>query len=115
IGRIGVGYNAVRRDLASGFIGLAGVGSNEGGTGVNAEFTVPVADRFALRFSAHYADGEEHPITGIAAGGRVLLGSAPAPAPTVGRGTHSAERPRAAWPGSAWTCRPAIPGTRACS
>lgn len=77
IGRIGVGYNAVRRDQASGFIGLAGVGSHEGGTGVNAELSVPVANRFALRFSAHYAEGEEYPITGFAAGGSVLLGSAP--------------------------------------
>ena len=83
IGRIGIGYNAVRRDLASGFIGLAGVGSNEAGTGVSAELSVPVADRFALRFSGHYADGEEHPITGFAAGGRILLGSTPAPAAAV--------------------------------
>ncbi|HSK20526.1 MAG TPA: hypothetical protein VK912_15335 [Longimicrobiales bacterium] len=77
VARIGIGYNAVRRDLASGFIGLAGVGSHEGGTGVSADLSVPVADRFALRFSAHYADGERHAITGFAAGGRVLLGSAP--------------------------------------
>lgn len=80
IGRIGIGYNAVRRDRASGFIGLAGVGSHEGGTGVSAELSVPVADRFALRFSGHYADGEQHPISGFAAGGRILLGSAPATA-----------------------------------
>ena len=78
IGRVGIGYNAVRRDVASGFIGLAGVGSNEGGTGVGAELSVPVADRFALQFSGHYADGEEHPIAGFAAGGRILLGNAPA-------------------------------------
>lgn len=85
IGRIGIGYNAVRRDRASGFIGLAGVGSHEGGTGVSAEFSVPVADRLALRFMGHYADGEEHPIAGFAAGGRVMLGSAPAPAAAARR------------------------------
>jgi hypothetical protein len=84
IGRLGVGYNAVLRDRASGFIGLAGVGSNEGATGVAGELTVPVADRFALRLEGHYANGQAHPVAGLAAGGRFLLGSAP-PASAVMR------------------------------
>lgn len=77
IARIGLGYNAVLRDRPSGFIGLAGVGSNEGATGVAGELTIPVASRFAVRMEGYYAGGHAHPVAGFAAGGRLLVGGKP--------------------------------------
>jgi hypothetical protein len=75
IARLGLGFNAVLRDQGSGFIGLVGAGSDEGATGVVAELTLPVSSRFALNVEAHYASGHVHPVAGLAAGGRFLLGS----------------------------------------
>lgn len=72
--RLGLGYNAVLRDQASGFIGIVGAGG-EGGTGVAAELTFPVANRLALNVEGHLAGGHAHPIAGLAAGGRFMLGS----------------------------------------
>jgi hypothetical protein len=75
--RLGIGYNAVRRDQPSMFLGLAGLGSNEGSTGLAGELTIPLTDRFALSFDGHYAGGHAHPVSGLAAGGRLLLGGGP--------------------------------------
>jgi hypothetical protein len=75
IARLGLGYNAVLRDQASGFIGIVGAGGSEGGTGVAAELTLPLSNRFAFNVEGHYAGGEAHPIAGLAAGGRFMLGS----------------------------------------
>lgn len=77
IGRIGVGYNAVRRDRPSMYVGLAAVGSDEGATGIAGDLTVPVANRLALRMEGYYASGHRHPVAGLAAGGRVLFGGGP--------------------------------------
>ena len=75
VARLGVGYNAVLRDQASGFIGLVGAGGSEGGTGVAAELTLPLSNRFAFSVEGHYAGGHAHTIAGLAAGGRFMLGS----------------------------------------
>lgn len=74
IARLGLGYNATRRDQASAFIGVAGVGSNEGATGVAGELMVPVSDRTALRFEGYYGNGEEFGVSGFALGFRYLTG-----------------------------------------
>lgn len=72
--RLGLGYNAVARDRASAFIGIAAVGADGDMAGIAGDIAVPVADRFALRLQGYYADGHEYPIGGLAVGGRVLLG-----------------------------------------
>ena len=72
IARLGLGYNAVLRNKGSGFIGVVG---SEDGTGVAAELALPLSNRFALSVEGHYAGGEAHPIAGLAAGGRFILGS----------------------------------------
>lgn len=80
IARIGLGFNAVHRDEPSGFIGLAALGNSESSTGIAAEFTAPMTDRFALRVQGHYASGHAHPVAGLTLGGRFLLqGAIPAP------------------------------------
>lgn len=91
IGRIGFGYNAVRRDRPSVYVGLAGVGGGAGATGIAGEFNVPVANRLALRMEGYYAEGHGHPIAGIAAGGRFMLGGSP---PVRASQAPAAPRPR---------------------
>jgi hypothetical protein len=49
-----------------------GAGSDDSG-GIAVDLTVPVHNRFALRFSGHSASGNDHPIRGFAAGGRLLF------------------------------------------
>ena len=85
IARIGIGFNAVDRHRAAGFVGLAGVGSNEGATGIAADVTIPLADRFGVRMQGYYAEGYAHSVAGFAAGGRLLLGGAPPVTASLGR------------------------------
>jgi hypothetical protein len=58
-------------------VGLAGVGSNEAATGIAADVSVPVANRFALQAQGYYGSGEEHNVNGIAIGARYLFGAMP--------------------------------------
>ena len=91
IARLGVGYNAVQRDQGSGFIGVAGVGSNEGATGVVGELTLPMSGRVALRFEGYYGSGQEHSVNGFALGLRYLTGGEP-PAASADRSPAAVER-----------------------
>lgn len=112
IARLGLGYNAVLRDQPSVFLGVAGLGGGEGSTGVAGDVTLPLAHRFALRFEGHYAGGHAHPVSGLAVGGRLLLGgssrmraAAPTPAPPVDVPPVTRRNPDGQQPDSAATVR----------
>jgi hypothetical protein len=85
IARVGLGFNAVQRDEPAFFVGLAGVGSNEAATGIAADVSVPVANRFALQAQGYYGYGKEYNVNGIAIGGRYLFGAMPVPLAAGGR------------------------------
>jgi hypothetical protein len=76
-GRLGIGWNATRRDRPAWFVGFAVLGSSPEllGEGVAGEATLPVSDRASVRLLAHYGSGYDRTMSGIAVGGRFALGS----------------------------------------
>jgi hypothetical protein len=84
--RLGVGWNANRRDAASWFIGFAALGSSPEilGSGVAGEATLPVSARTSVRALTHFGTGFDKTVSGFAVGGRVALGTR-APAVSAAR------------------------------
>lgn len=75
--RLGIAWNATRRDRAAWFIGFATLGSSPEllGDGVAGEATLPVSDRASVRILAHYGSGYDKTLSGVLVGGRFVLGS----------------------------------------
>lgn len=71
--RVGLGWNATQRDRASAFVGIGTFGLQAEGTGVVADFVLPLDERMGFRLNGHYAPGRENAITGLSAGGTYLL------------------------------------------
>jgi hypothetical protein len=74
--RVGLGWNATRRDRAAWFVGFADLGSSPDyvGGGVAGEATLPVTPRMAVRVVGHYGTGFDKSLSGVALGGRFALG-----------------------------------------
>jgi hypothetical protein len=71
--RLGVGWNATRRDRVSALAGTALIGSNGDGDGFFGEVSIPAGDRAALRVVGHTGSGLDNRISGLAVGARFLL------------------------------------------
>jgi hypothetical protein len=71
--RLGIGWNATRRDRVSAFAGAAVIGSNGDGDGVFGEVSIPAGGRVALRVVGHAGNGLDNRISGLAVGARFLL------------------------------------------
>jgi hypothetical protein len=76
-GRLGVGWNATRRDRASAFLGFATLGSSVDllGEGMTAEATLPITTRASVRVLAHHGSGYDKTMNGFAVGGRYSFGA----------------------------------------
>jgi hypothetical protein len=94
--RVGIAWNATRRDRPAWFVGLAVLGSNLLGEGVAGEATLPVSGRASVRVLTHYGRGFDKTLSGVAVGGRYTLGAQvpDASAPRSGTNRRATTRQR---------------------
>jgi hypothetical protein len=71
--RLGLGLNATRRDRASGFLGLAGIGHDQAAGGVAFDLDIPVSHGAGFTLRSHFGDGRRYDLAGATMGARIVF------------------------------------------
>ena len=73
VARLGLGLNATRRDRASGFLGFADIGNDQGVAGVAFDLDIPFSQRAGFTLRSHFGNGSRDQLVGATAGARFFF------------------------------------------